>query len=118
MSEIRKLPAGLRLGSLSDLATVPAVTHVVRAGDGSIAVIIARTATGCVAYVNECPHMGLRLDDMRDRIVSTDGTRLICSAHNAQFSLATGQAMRGLPADCALTAIPVATTETGDIVTI
>lgn len=41
-------------------------------------------------YVNSCPHIGVPLDWAPDRFLSTDGTRIICSMHGAEFRIEDG----------------------------
>ena len=75
-----------------------------------------RLGAALFAYVNRCPPMGLRLDDLHDRILSGDGRRLICSAHNAAFAVTTGQTVRRLPPECGLRSVAVMTNEAGEVV--
>lgn len=46
-------------------------------------------------YVNRCPHAGAELEYARGQFLSRDGSRIICYAHGAQFSVATGQCLGG-----------------------
>ncbi|MEF9605156.1 Rieske 2Fe-2S domain-containing protein, partial [Paracoccus sp. PXZ] len=78
----------------------------VESGNGRFPLLLVRLADGIRAYVNACPHQYLPLDHRGDRIVSADGTRLMCSAHGAMFDIASGEAVQG--ADCGLDAVPLA----------
>jgi nitrite reductase/ring-hydroxylating ferredoxin subunit len=46
-------------------------------------------------YVNSCPHIGVPLDWAPDRFLSTDGARIVCSTHGAEFEIATGLCIGG-----------------------
>lgn len=47
------------------------------------------------AYVNACPHLGVPLDWVPGRFLSTDGTRILCATHGAEFRIADGHCLRG-----------------------
>ena len=72
---------------------------------GSFPMIVVRDGDVLRAYVNACPHQYLPLDYRSDRIVSADGTMLMCSAHGARFDISTGSCIDG--ADCGLDAVPI-----------
>lgn len=46
-------------------------------------------------YVNSCPHIGVPLDWAPDRFLSTDGSRIVCSTHGAEFTIETGLCTHG-----------------------
>lgn len=46
-------------------------------------------------YVNSCPHIGVPLDWAPDRFLSTDGQRIVCSTHGAEFTIETGDCIAG-----------------------
>ena len=58
------------------------------------------------AYVNACPHQYLPLDFHGPEVLSGDGMRLICSAHQACFGAADGSLLCG-PADEGLEPVPI-----------
>lgn len=58
-------------------------------------------------YINECPHAGAELEFAQDRFLSSDGERIICFAHNAQFGVETGACIGGPCSGQALQAVPV-----------
>ncbi|WP_207101095.1 Rieske (2Fe-2S) protein [Paracoccus shandongensis] len=72
---------------------------------GAFPMLLVRTGGGLRAYVNACPHQYLPLDWRSDRLLSADGTMLVCSAHGARFDILTGEAAHG--ADCGLDPVPV-----------
>jgi nitrite reductase/ring-hydroxylating ferredoxin subunit len=54
-----------------------------------------RSGDAIRVYVNACPHLGTPLDWAPDRFLSTDGTRIVCSMHGAEFEPLTGLCTRG-----------------------
>lgn len=74
-------------------------------------VLLVESPAGLRAYVNACPHQFLPLDHRAPGVLSADGTRLICSSHQAMFDAATGEVLGGPAQDC-LDEIPL-TTERG-----
>jgi nitrite reductase/ring-hydroxylating ferredoxin subunit len=54
-----------------------------------------RRGTEVFVYVNSCPHIGVPLDWAPDRFLSTDGTRIVCSTHGAEFQIETGLCIAG-----------------------
>lgn len=46
-------------------------------------------------YKNRCPHAGLELNWMPDRFLDRDRQYIICSAHGAMFTIATGKCFAG-----------------------
>ncbi len=53
-------------------------------------------------FVNACPHQFLPLDLRSDSILSTDGLRLICSNHQAEFRILDGTSTSGPAKGCRL----------------
>lgn len=54
-----------------------------------ISVLIIHTPAGFFAALNQCPHLGLRLDN-----ATVVGDVLACLWHGAQFDLSTGACLR------------------------
>jgi nitrite reductase/ring-hydroxylating ferredoxin subunit len=51
---------------------------------------------GLHAYRNACPHWGgTSLPWRKDAFLNGDATRIVCSAHGAQFDIATGACLLG-----------------------
>ncbi len=61
-------------------------------------------------FVNACPHQFLPLDLRSDSILSTDGLRLMCSNHQAEFRILDGKSTSGPAKGCRLVEIPANTT--------
>lgn len=58
-------------------------------------IITTRKDGAIYCYVNACPHQYLPLNYRSDRIISSDGNRLLCSAHGAVFDIKTGNCLTG-----------------------
>lgn len=86
-----------------DLAEVEGIKALDLAG---FPLLVIRDADGLRGFVNLCPHQYLPLDYHGDRLLSADGARLICTSHQAQFDVLTGEVCAG-PADCGLDAVPL-----------
>ncbi len=104
----------------TDLSTAPAVGTplgappnsgalclVVSTDRGDYPLILAQTGAGIRAWVNACPHQFLPLNYRSESILSADGTRLICSNHEAVFDAATGIGTGGFGIGCELIEVPV-----------
>ncbi len=102
--------------SWRDLSTAPASGTVICEAAGveglhafdlaGFPLLVIRDREGLRGFVNLCPHQFLPLDFRGDRILSADGTRLICSSHQAQFDSCSGAVCAG-PADCGLDPVPL-----------
>lgn len=68
---------------------------------------------GLHAWRNECPHWSnTRMEWRKDAFLNSDATRIVCSAHGAQFEIDSGLCVIG---PCmGETLAPVALTETED----
>lgn len=69
-------------------------------------VLLVRGPAGLAGYVNACPHQYLPLDFHGPHVLSDDGTRLICTAHQACFDAGNGAVICG-PAEDGLDALPL-----------
>src|SRR4051794_8707027 len=54
-----------------------------------------RRGANVFVYVNACPHIGTPLDWAPDRFLSTDGQRIVCATHGAEFGIENGLCTRG-----------------------
>lgn len=70
-------------------------------------VILTRLDGRPRAYVNACPHQFLPFNQRSDQVLGADGKTLICSNHDAGFSLATGKGISGEGLGACLSEIPV-----------
>ena len=69
-------------------------------------VLVLRGAAGPKVFVNACPHQFLPLDQRSSNILSTDGLRLMCSNHQAEFDIADGTGARGFGIGACLALVP------------
>jgi nitrite reductase/ring-hydroxylating ferredoxin subunit len=70
-------------------------------------VIVVRHGMTLHAYEDSCPHQYLRLTYRGKQVLSTDGQRLRCSNHGAEFAVADGCAMSGPCRGVGLTRVPI-----------
>lgn len=75
---------------------------------GQAADIFLVTVGGEVrAYLNSCPHLGIRLDWMPDRFLDRDGVHIMCATHGALFRPDDGYCIAGPCQDYALEPIAI-----------
>ena len=75
---------------------------------GDFPILLVHDDAGTRAFVNACPHQFLPLDTRGD-VHGSDGTRLICTNHDAAFDVQTGAGVAGFGLNCALSPIPLKT---------
>lgn len=75
--------------------------------DGPRALIVVRDAAGLRAFLNSCPHRGIRLDWVPGRVMDETGTALQCATHGARFALDSGHCLEGPCLGRSLVAVPV-----------
>ena len=69
-------------------------------------VFAVRQGDGVRVYVNACPHIGTPLDWVPDKLLSADGTEIICATHGAAFRIEDGACTRGPCRGDKLEAVP------------
>ena len=100
-------PGGTVLGRLPDFPDGVAV-HAKCVADGrEVAVLVVRRGAELRAYLDLCPHQYLPLTWRGPRVLSSDGERLRCSNHGAEFAVADGRGLSGPGSACGLTAVPL-----------
>lgn len=63
---------------------------------GQDTVLLVRQGDAVFAYRDLCPHFGdTPMAWRKDAYLNRDGSRIVCSAHGAQFDIATGRCLRG-----------------------
>jgi nitrite reductase/ring-hydroxylating ferredoxin subunit len=71
---------------------------------------------GLHAYRNACPHWeGTSLPWRKDAYLNADGSRIVCSAHGAQFDIDTGVCLAGPCPGQSLTRVPLIESEDGTL---
>lgn len=78
-------------------------------------ILLWRSGPEVLAYVNACPHQYLPLTHRAERVLSADGTKLICSNHDAVFDARTGAGLGGYGHGCELDPVPVTIGANGHI---
>lgn len=82
---------------------------------GDFPVLLVKTGDDIRAFVNACPHQFLPLTYKGGAVLSSDGARLICSNHDAQFDSQTGAGISGFGHGCELDPLPICISKTGEI---
>ena len=112
-TDLKSAPAaGTPVARTEDVDGVVALT--VETAAGAFPLLLVRLGDQVMGYVNVCPHQGLPLDFRSPRLLSQDGTKLMCSAHGAMFDAATGTGVSGEGLGCALIHVPL-TEKSGQI---
>lgn len=106
-TQVHEVSAGAdkALCRLDDIPDGGAIAADIDSATGGFSLILARRGDSVLAYHNECPHAGRRLDWSPGKFLIKDGN-VICAAHGATFELATGAALAG-PCRSGLVALPV-----------
>ncbi len=65
-----------------------------------------RQNTRVMIYVNACPHLGVPLDWAPGSFLASDGSRIVCATHGAEFEIETGLCQRGPCKGDALESVP------------
>jgi nitrite reductase/ring-hydroxylating ferredoxin subunit len=76
-------------------------------GTGQDTVLVVRQRNQVYAYRDACPHHGTSpMAWRKNAYLNADRTRIVCSAHGAQFDIATGACTLGPCLGQSLTAVP------------
>ena len=100
-------PDGQRLCRLADLPVGVSKGIVLQPAGRYADLIVVRTATGCFAYRNCCPHTGAPLEWEPDRFLDVTGTLIQCGLHGALFRIEDGYCLAGPCAQQRLQAVAV-----------
>ena len=65
------------------------------AAGGFLGLFALRQGDRVQVFINSCPHIGVALDWLPNRFLSTDGTHIICAMHGARFRLSDGLCVEG-----------------------
>jgi nitrite reductase/ring-hydroxylating ferredoxin subunit len=69
------------------------------------ALFVIRRSARFFVFVNQCPHLGIRLEWLPDQFLDVDGYFIQCSSHGALFQVEDGMCIAGPCAGQPLTAI-------------
>ncbi|MFK8017709.1 MAG: Rieske (2Fe-2S) protein [Gammaproteobacteria bacterium] len=84
-------------------------------GHGRDALFLVRRGKTIKAYRNRCPHQGASLPWQRNAYLNADGTRIVCSAHGAEFDLDNGMCVRGAALGHSLETVEISVTSGGAV---
>lgn len=83
---------------------------------GQDTLFVVRQGKSVYAYLDACPHLGgTPMAWRKNAYLNGDGSRIICSAHGAQFDIVTGRCTLGACLGQALTPVGIHITPLGDI---
>ncbi|MFM1886880.1 MAG: hypothetical protein RL026_2037 [Pseudomonadota bacterium] len=103
----RQFDAGLVLCALAEVQDGGTRGFTLGDGDWPLRGLVVRHGDTAVAFVNQCPHAGHRLNFLPDRFLTPDGGRILCLSHGAQFDKRSGECVAGPCVGEALRPIPV-----------
>lgn len=63
--------------------------------EGRDTLFVVRRGESLSAFHNWCPHQGASLPWRKNAYLNADGTRIVCSAHGAQFDIGSGECLLG-----------------------
>lgn len=87
-------PPHRALGPVSEIPDGGAKAYPAAPG-GFIGLMALRQGEVVQVYVNACPHIGTPLDWVPGRFLSADGRHIVCATHGAEFTIETGECIRG-----------------------
>lgn len=99
------MPATPPLCRFEEIPDGGAISAHVDSASGGFELILMRQGERVVAYHNECPHAGRRLDYAPGKFLVRDG-RITCAVHGATFAVDSGCCTGG-PARSGLVGLPV-----------
>ena len=81
--------------------------HTLQTLNGQTSVMVKRGPFEWLAFINECPHQGRRLDYAENAFLETPDGQLVCPAHGATFAADTGFCTSGPCAGQSLTQLTI-----------
>ena len=109
-------PAGVRLGSLDQIADGAARAFVLQLRAGRFHGFVVRRGGEAWGYADRCPHALVPLARELDDYLTPDGGLIACSWHGALFRIEDGECVAGPCTGQRLTPWPVRV-EAGELVT-
>ncbi|MEK8029788.1 Rieske (2Fe-2S) protein [Ideonella sp. DXS29W] len=82
---------------------------------GRDTLFVVRRGATLHAYANACPHHGTPMAWRRHAYLDATGERIVCFAHGAQFEIDTGRCTLGPCLGEALTPVPLALHDNGEV---
>lgn len=84
-------------------------------GAGRDSLFLVRKGDAVHAYRNYCPHQGSTMPWRKDAYLNANASRIVCSAHGAEFDIATGKCTAGAALGNALDPVRVVVSDDGMI---
>lgn len=85
-------------------------------GEGRDTVMVVRQGERLHAWRDACPHVdGAPMAWRKDAYLNGDHSRIVCSAHGAQFDIASGLCLLGPCLGQSLTRVPLAVDDDGKV---
>ena len=100
-----------KLTTLIDVPTDQWSEHSLQTENGHLSVMVKRGPTDWVAFINQCPHQGRRMDYAENAFLETPEQQLVCPAHGATFDSQTGLCTSGPCAGQSLTQLVISIDE-------
>ena len=100
------MPESQLLCRLDSIPDGRAIAVEVPSATGGFSLVLVRLGNDVMAYHNECPHAGRRLDWAPGQFLIEAGM-LVCAAHGAAFALESGACIGGPCRGQGLHAMPV-----------
>jgi len=98
---------GTALGPLAELHDGDAKEYVFGRGVTVFSMFVVRRGEQIFGYLNICPHYSSALNCRAGEFLSSDRTRIQCSAHFAEFRIEDGYGVAGAAEGCWLDPVPV-----------
>ena len=76
---------------------------------------IVRRGQSVKGYVNRCPHQDASLPWRKNEYLNSDRSRIVCSAHGAQFDLDSGRCTLGPALGRSLVPVTISTAANGEL---
>ena len=96
-----------KLAQLIDVPIGQWSEHTLQTLNGQTSIMVKRGPTEWVAFINQCPHQGRRMDYAENAFLETPDGQLICPAHGATFAADTGFCTNGPCAGQSLTQLQI-----------
>ncbi len=84
-----------KLAQLIDVPIGQWSEHTIQSNNGSTSIMVKREHAEWVAFINECPHQGRRMDYATNAFLETPDKQLVCPAHGATFDARSGLCTSG-----------------------
>lgn len=101
-----------KLAKLIDVPIGQWSEHSLQTVNGQTSVMVKRGQAEWVAFINQCPHQGRRMDYAMNSFLETPDGLLVCPAHGATFDSGSGFCTSGPCAGQSLTQLNISFDET------